>query len=105
MPAAAVCYWLIDVRGWRRWATPFVIYGMNAIVMFVLAGLVGRLLGLIRWTDAKGAAVTLKTFLYQTLFVPLASPLNASLLFALAFVASHFLVAWFMWRKQWFVKI
>jgi predicted acyltransferase len=100
-----VCYWLIDVRGWRRWATPFVIYGMNAIVMFVLAGLVGRLLGLIRWTDAAGKAITLKGWLYQTLFVPLASPLNASLLFALAFVASHFLVAWFMWRRKWFVKI
>ena len=26
-------YWLIDVKGWQRWATPFVIYGMNAIVL------------------------------------------------------------------------
>ena len=34
----AVFYWLIDVRGWRAWATPFVIYGMNAIVIFVGAG-------------------------------------------------------------------
>ncbi len=36
----AAFYWLIDVRGWKRWATPLVIYGMNAIVIFVLAGLI-----------------------------------------------------------------
>jgi predicted acyltransferase len=49
--------------------------------------------------------VSLKTFLYRGLFTPLASPVNASLLFALAFVGVHFVIGWIMWRKQWFVKI
>jgi len=101
----ACFYWLIEVRGYRRWATPCVIYGMNAIVMFVLAGVVGRLLTLIAWTGADGARITLKGFIYQGCFLPLASPINASLLFALAFVLAHFTVAWAMWRKRWFVKI
>lgn len=101
----AVFYWLIDVRRWQRWALPMTIYGMNAIVLYVLAGLVGQLLTLICWAGSDGAVVTLKGWLYQSWFVPLASPVNASLLFALAFVAAHFAVAWLMWRKQWFVKI
>lgn len=98
-------HWLIDVRGWRGWATPFVIYGSNAIVMFVLAGLVGRLLSLIRWTSAGEKIVTLKGWLYQTMFTPYFSPQNASLGFALAFVLVFFAVAWAMWRRKWFVKI
>jgi predicted acyltransferase len=98
-------HWLIDVRGYRRWATPFVIYGLNAIVMFVLAGIVARLLNLIAWTGANGASVSLKGLLYRNLFAPFASPVNASLLFAIAFVLAHFAVAWAMWRKRWFVKI
>lgn len=98
-------YWLIDVKGWRRWATPFVIYGMNAIVLFVLAGLVGRLLTLVKWTGADDKAVTLKGWLYQTLFTPYLSPVNASLAFALSFVAVFFVLGWAMWRKKWFVKI
>ncbi len=101
----AAFHWLIDVRGWQRWALPFTIYGMNALALFVLAGLVGRLLGLIRWTGAAGDPVALKTWLYTTFFAPLASPPNASLLFAVAFVLAHLAVAWAMWRRRWFVKV
>lgn len=98
-------HWLIDVRGWRRWATPLVIYGSNALAMFVLAGLVGKLLYLIKWAGADGKAVTLKTWIYQGFFVPLASPVNASLLFALAFVTVFLGIAWALWRRKWFLKI
>lgn len=98
-------YWLIDVKGWQRWATPFVIYGMNAIVLFVLAGLVGRLLTLIKWTGADEKAVTLKGWLYQTFYTSWLSPLNASLAFALSFVAVFLLIGWAMWRRKWFVKV
>ena len=105
MVVLAGFHWLIDVRGWRRWATPFVIYGMNALALFVLAGLVGRLLGLIRLASVDGKGVTLKTFLYQGVFVPLASPVNASLLYAGAFVLLFLVIAWALWRKKWFLKI
>lgn len=101
----AMFYWLIDVQGHTKWATPFVIYGMNAITVFVLSGIVGRTMWLIRWTTAEGTTVDLKTFLYQTVFVPLASPLNASLLFAISFISVMYLVVWFMWKKKWFLKV
>jgi predicted acyltransferase len=29
-----VCYWLIEVRGWRRWTFPFVVAGMNSIFLY-----------------------------------------------------------------------
>lgn len=105
MALLAVFHWLIDVRGWSRWAQPLVIYGTNALLMFVSAGVLGRLLNLIKWTGADGQGITLKGYIYQHVFVPLASPVNASLLYALAFVLLHFAFAWFLWRKKWFVKI
>jgi predicted acyltransferase len=98
-------YWLIEVRGYRRWATPLIIYGSNAIVIFVLAGLLGRLLGVISWVGPTGAAVTLKGWIYATAFAPYATPVNASLLYAVAFVLLHLLIAWLLWRRQWFVRI
>lgn len=100
-----VFHWAIDVRGWRGWARPFVWYGMNALALFVLSGLVARLLGLIQWTGAAGARVSLKGAIYDTLFTPWLSPVNASLAFAVSFVLVFLAVAWAMWRKQWFVKV
>lgn len=31
----SVFYWVIDVRGWRKWAFFFQVIGMNAITIFV----------------------------------------------------------------------
>jgi predicted acyltransferase len=105
MVVFATCYWLIDVKGYCRWAHPFVVYGMNALAIFALSGIVGKLLYLIRWTGADGTSVTLKGFIYDGLFTPVASPVNASLLFAIAFVLTGWLLAEWMWRRGWIVRI
>lgn len=46
-------YYVADVRGRRRWALPFTIYGMNAIAAFVLAGVLGRVLSRIRFDHPR----------------------------------------------------
>jgi predicted acyltransferase len=101
----AVCYWLIDVKKHARWSQPFVIYGMNAIAVFVLSGLVGRLLVLIKWAGADGVEATLKGHIYDAWFVPYFSPVNASAMFAIGFILFMYLVVWGMWKKQWFIKV
>lgn len=100
-------YWVIDGRGWRRGAAPLVAFGANALFLFVLAGAVGRLLVFIRWAgpEGGGATVTLKAWLHQTLFAPWLSPPNASLAFALTFVAVFLLLGWALWRRGWVVRL
>jgi predicted acyltransferase len=112
----AVCYWLIDVQGWRRWVQPFAIYGMNAITVFMLAGITGRLSLEIKVANASGQPVALKTWLYDHLFSWLASadtagpfgflasPRNASLAWALMYVLGLYLVAHLMYRRKWFLR-
>ncbi len=36
----ALFYWVIDVKGYRRWAFPFVVIGMNAITIYFLQSFV-----------------------------------------------------------------
>jgi predicted acyltransferase len=43
--------------------------------------------------------------LYNGYFAPIASPMNASLLWALSFVALMYLLAWFMYRRRWFLRV
>ncbi|MGH9427486.1 MAG: acyltransferase family protein [Terriglobia bacterium] len=101
----ATFYWIIDVKGYTKWATPFIIYGMNAIAVFVLSGVVGRLLTLIKLMNADGSTIALKPFIVNHFFSPLTSPVNASLLFAISWVLAMFFVVWALWKKKWFLKV
>jgi predicted acyltransferase len=100
----AACYYLIDVRRWRRWTRPFVILGVNAITLYVLAGLSAKLLGLIKVTGPEGTPVSVQRLVYLSWFAPLADPKNASLLFACSYLAVLFLVLWAMDRKGVYLR-
>jgi predicted acyltransferase len=96
-----LCYWLIDVQGYRRWAKPFVIFGMNALAAFFLSGIFARLLTMIK----VGDDVALKTYIYKNFFLSWLAPLNASLLFALAFVTLWLGIMSTFYYKRIFIKL
>ena len=39
MLAIWLFYWLIDIKGYTRWAFPFKVLGMNCITIYVIAGI------------------------------------------------------------------
>ena len=92
-------YWLIDVRRQTGWARPFEIFGMNAITVYVLAGVLERMLGL--W---QIGATSAETLLYEHVFLSMTSPNNASLLYALTMVLALYCIAWLMHRRGWFLR-
>lgn len=101
----AICYWFIDILQIKWWTKPFVVYGLNAITVFFLSGIVGRLLTLIKVTGSEGQPVALKTFLYETLFVPYFSPINASLAWAIVYILIWLGLMWILYAKKIFIKI
>lgn len=100
-----ILYFLIDVRGWRRFTKPFIVYGMNAITVFVLSGIIGRLLYKIKWHTAEGTVTTLKGWGYHLFFTSWLSPYNASLAYALVFVFVSYWVMYLFYKKNIFIKI
>jgi predicted acyltransferase len=101
----ALCHWLIDIKGFRRWALPFVVFGVNALAAVFLSGLVARVMTIWKVSRAGGSQVTLKNFLYDTLFASWASPINASLLFALCFVLVFLGLMTVLYRRKIFIKV
>lgn len=101
----ATFYWLVDIQGFRRWARPLVVFGMNAIAIYVLSGIVARIMGDIQVTGADGRAVALKQAVFQSVYLAVASPVNASLLFGVTFVAAMYLIAWALDRRGWYLKV
>jgi predicted acyltransferase len=102
----SIFYWIIDVKGYKKIAMPFVIYGMNPLTVYFLSGIIAKLYSnVIVWRTQAGQIVSLHDYLFQKFFLPIASPVNASLLFAISFMLLMYLIAWFMWRRKWFLKV
>jgi predicted acyltransferase len=101
----AMCYWLIDIKGHRRWAKPFEVFGVNAIALYVVADLIAELLGLINLTSPDGSKISLGSWIYDHLFASWASPINASLAFAVGFVLVCLGLMWMLYRRKIFIRI
>lgn len=99
----AFCYWLIDVKEIRAWAGPAIVYGMNAIAVFVASGLLARGFYLIKIDGADGE-MSLKAWLFQGLTAWF-DPVNASLVYALGNVLFWLAVMYWMYRRRIFIKI
>jgi predicted acyltransferase len=100
-----LCYWLVDIRQYRRWATPFVIYGTNAILAYMLSTLMAKVMILWRVTQPDGTKLALRRYIFENFFLPLASPINASLLYAIAYVLFWLGITAVLYRKRIFIKI
>jgi predicted acyltransferase len=100
----AVCYWLVDVKGYRRWALPFVVFGTNALSLYFLAELWANLISIISLMRG-GVAVPLQTLIYENLFASWAAPKNASLAYAVTTVLFWLGVMTLLYRRRIFIKV
>lgn len=99
-------YWIIDVKGYQRWTKPFVVYGVNAITVFFLSGLIPRILRMIKITNAKGEEVNSQTWMYKNWIASVFSnPYHASLVGALTVITIWLGILWIMYEKRIIVKV
>lgn len=100
------CYWLIDIKGYQKWTKPFVIFGVNALALFVGSGVMARLLGLIKVGEViDGNRLSLQQVIFNKIFLSIASPINASLLYAICFISVWLFLMWLLYRKQIYIKV
>ena len=83
-----VFYWLIDIRGYRKWAFPLTVIGMNAIFIYIFSSLIH--LGPIVDVFTQGIANVLP---------------NSALLFQqVAILAVEWLILFWMYKRRLFIK-
>jgi len=83
-------YWVIDLRGWKRWTFPFVVVGMNCTAMYCM------------WQMFKGWVLqSIQTHFGRALFETAYGPIAASL----AWTAVLWLICLWMFRRKIFLRI
>jgi len=86
--------WVVDEYKVQKPFTPFVILGRNAIAVYMASELIDITLNAVGW----------RVPLYENFFAPLAAPMNASLLYAVAYVLLNFGIAVVLHRRGWYLR-
>ncbi|MDX2282928.1 MAG: DUF5009 domain-containing protein [Bacteroidia bacterium] len=99
MMTLAAIYWLVDVQGYTRWTLPFVVFGTNAIVAYVLAGVLISLLFIPESTGGFNAV-----FMNGLTGLGLSARF-ASMLWAFLYTTLIFGLVYILYRRKIFVRI
>jgi len=103
--ALALCLWIVDVRGWKAWATPLRWLGSNALAIFTLSLLATLFLLGIKTAGSDGKPRSLYGTIYRSVFDRFPDPRIGSLLFALAFLAVFVALAGLLYRRKILLKV
>ena len=82
-----------------RLLQPLQVYGVNALLVFVGSGLLGRIVGGLVTVQYRDRTVSLKDWFFECALLSWADPQVASLLFALLWVLSWYLVLRVLYRR------
>jgi predicted acyltransferase len=97
-------YFILDIKQRRRWSTPALIFGTNAILAFTLSGIITTLTDRIHITAGDGTRDTLHHWAYQHVFATWLNPTNASLAYAITIVAINLALIYPLYRKRIFLR-
>jgi predicted acyltransferase len=101
----ALCYWTVDVNVYRFGTKPFVAFGKNAIVIYFLSELLPRVMNLIKF-EYNGNGYTSRSFITRELITPLfSSPYSISVANGVFYVLIFMALAWWMYKKNIFIKV
>lgn len=113
MVIIAVMIYLIELKNRRGWLGKFFdVFGKNPLFIFMLSGILPRLLGLIRISHgvtAEGKPIYTTPFgwFYEHICIPIfgSNLNNSSLFYALCMITFYWLIVWWMDRKKIYIKV
>jgi predicted acyltransferase len=106
----AILYWAMEQRGWgqKGWskalAWPWLVFGSNAIVAYVISEEIYVLLVQIHFDDAGKPSNPLR-YVFQHVFMSIPDPGWRSFVYVVVYTAVCFLPVWLLYRRKIFVKI
>ena len=93
--------WFIDLKGWKKWLTPFIILGSNPIIIYVGSSLIAKTLYLLKTSEN----ISVKSLIYANVLQPMAGDYFGSFLYAFLYLLIWIAIGWYMYKRNVFVKI
>lgn len=106
----ALAYWAIEFQGWCRkgWskglAWPWLVFGSNAIVAYLISELLGSALDLIHFTSS-GRPMTPLAYVHVHVFAQIPDPGWRAFAYSIFYTFLCFVPVWMLYRKKIFLKV
>jgi predicted acyltransferase len=100
-----ILLWIIDIKGFTKWSTPFLVFGINPLFLYVLSEVLAITFGFELASFASGEKTSIVNWIYTTCFIPVAGHKSASLLYAIAFASVCWLGGWLLYKRKIIVKL
>ncbi len=99
-------FYLIDMRKSKSWVNPFVYYGVNSILIYIIAESMSTVFSYVLLKDHHGKAIDIFSWIFLNVFQPnFSSPYTASMVWAITYSLLYLPLLWFFYRKKIFLKI
>jgi predicted acyltransferase len=98
-------YYVVDVLNQKKFAKPFIVFGTNAITVYVLSIVVAKLINLPKFLFADGKSYHMKALFYNNILDPLFGSYNASLVYAILYTSIWCCLMWILYNKKIFIKV
>lgn len=91
---------VLEQKKAKGWAYFFEVFGKNPLILYVLSGVLVRVMLMVPVGDTS-----LKTWIYEQFFSSFLPAKIASLTFAITFMLLIWLVGWMMDKRKWYIKV
>lgn len=98
----SIMIYLIELKGWRRGAYFFEVFGKNPLFIYVMSGVVVKLYFLFRIGEKNE---NLYGWLYSHVFQPVFGDYPGSLLFGIFHVLMLWLLGWWMDKRKIYIRV
>ena len=96
----AMFLWVLDGLKAKWRVRPLLVFGKNALAIYMVSELVSALLYRIH-----AGGISLHEWIFRIVFEGVGSPATSSLLYAVAYLAVMYGLGWLLDRKRWYLKI
>jgi predicted acyltransferase len=101
----ATIMWIVDAKGVKWWVGPWVTYGRNPLIAYVGSFFMARMIYTVLTVSYHGQTMSLEEAIFRAAFLPWASPVNASLAFAVIFVLMWYGILVVLDRRHIILKV
>ncbi|PTQ93971.1 putative acyltransferase [Mucilaginibacter yixingensis] len=97
----AFTYWLVDIKGRQRFTWPLVVFGMNALMAYIVSDIIRAVFNMMTISGMDGMV-----FIQNRLVAPcFSSPYNASLAGSIVIVLLCWLPMYVLYRRKIYIKV